>query len=53
MDWNTAGLPVLYHLPEFAETHVHLVSNAIQPSHPPLPPSPPILNLFQYQGLFQ
>ena len=46
------GLPVLHYLPEFAQTHVHLVSDAIQPSHPPSPPSPLVLNLSQHQGLF-
>ena len=39
-------------LPEFAQIHVHWVDNAIQPSHPPSPPSP-ALNLSQHQGLFQ
>ena len=38
---------------EFAQIHVHWVSDAIQPSHPLLPPSPPALNLSQHQGLFQ
>ena len=52
MDCSTPGLPVLHHLPWFAQTHVHWVSNAFQPSHPLLPPSP-ALNLFQHQGLFQ
>ena len=46
-------LPVLHHLPEFAQTHVHWVSDAIQPSHPLSSPSPPPLNLSQHQGLFQ
>ena len=44
--------PVLHCLLEFAQTHVHWVGNAIQPSHPLLPPSPPALNLSQNQGLF-
>ena len=39
--------------PEFAQTHVHWVGDSIQPSHPLLPPSPPVLNLSQHQGLFQ
>ena len=39
--------------PEFAQTHVHCVDNAIQPSHPLLPPSPPALNLSQHLGYFQ
>ena len=46
------GLPVLHHLPELAQTHVHSVSDAIQPSHPLTSPSPPALNLSQDQGLF-
>ena len=41
--------PVLYYLPEFAQAHVHRVSDAIQPSHPLFPPSPPLLNLSQHQ----
>ena len=47
------GFPVLQCLPEFAQTHVHWVSDAIQPSHPLSSPSPPALNLSQHQGLFQ
>ena len=47
------GFPILHYLPELTETHVHWVSDAIQPSHPLLPPSPPVLNLSQHQGLFQ
>ena len=43
-----------YHqLLESTQTHVHLVSDAIEPSHPLSSPSPPALNLSQYQGLFQ
>ena len=53
MDFSTPGFPVLHYLPEFAQTHVHWVRDAIQPSHPLLPPSPPALNLSQHQGLFQ
>ena len=53
MDCSTPGYPVLHCLPELAQTHVHRVSDAIQPSHPPLPPSPPALDLSQHQGLFQ
>ena len=41
MDCSTPGFPVLYHLPEFLQTHVHRVGDAIQPSHPLLLPSPP------------
>ena len=47
------GFPILHYLPEFAQTHVHWVSDAIQPSHPLSLPSPPALSLFQHQGLFQ
>ena len=50
--WSTPGLPVLCHLPELAQTHVHWVSDAIQPSHPRLSPSPPAFNLSQHQSLF-
>jgi len=41
MDCSTPSFPVLYHLPECAQTHVHQVGDAIQPSHPLSPPSPP------------
>ena len=47
------GLPVHHQLPESTQTHIHQVSDAIQPSHPLLSPSPPALNLSQHQGLFQ
>ena len=47
------GSPVLHYLPEFAQTYVHWVGNAIQPSHPLSPSPPPALNLSQHQGLFQ
>ena len=53
MDCSTPGFPVLHCLPEFAQTHVHWVSDAIQPSHPLPPASPLALNLSQHQGLFQ
>ena len=46
------GFPVLYQLPELTQTHVHWVSDTIQPSHPLLSPSP-AFNLSQHQGLFQ
>ena len=46
------GFPVLHHLSEFAQTHVHWVGNAIQLSCP-LSPSPSAFNLSQHQGLFQ
>ena len=52
IDCSTLGLPVLHHLPELAQTHVHWVSDAIQPSHPLLSPSPPAFNLSHHQGLF-
>ena len=53
MDCNTPGLPVHHQLPEFTQTHVHWVSDAIQPSHPLSSLSPPAFNLSQHQGLFQ
>ena len=52
-DCSTLGFPVLHYLPEFAQTHVHWVSDAIQPSHPLSPPSLFALNLSQHQSLFQ
>ena len=48
-----AGLPVHHHLPEFTQTHVHRVSDAIQPSHPLSSPSPLAPNPSQHQSLFQ
>ena len=53
MDWSMPGSPVLHNLPDFAQTHVHWVRDAIQQSHPPLPTSPPVLSLSQHQHLFQ
>ena len=53
MNHSTPGLPVQHQLPEFTQTHVHRVSDAIQPSHPLSSPSPPALNLSQHQGLFK
>ena len=53
MDCSTPGLPVYHQLPEFAQTHVHWVSDAIQSFHPLSSPSPPAFNLSQHQGLFQ
>ena len=53
MDCSTPGFPILHHLPELAQTHVHWVGDAIQPSHPLLAPSTPALNFSQHQGLFQ
>ena len=49
MDCNTAGFPVHHQLPELTQTHVHWVSDAIQPSHPLSSPSPPAFNLSQHQ----
>ena len=53
MDHSTPGFLLLHYLPEFAQTHVHSVGDAIQPSHSLSPPSPLTLNLFEHQGLFQ
>ena len=50
---STPGFPDLHYLLEFAQTHVYLVSDAIQPSHPLLSPSSLAHNLSQHQGLFQ
>ena len=52
LDCRGPGLPVLHHLPEFAQNHVHRVSDVIQPSHLLLPSSPPCLNLSQHRDLF-
>ena len=51
MNCSTPGLPVHHQLPEFTQTHVPWVGDAIQPSHPLLSPSPPALNISQNQGL--
>ena len=53
MNCNMPGLPVHQQLPEFTQTHVHWVGDAIQPSHPLSYPPPPALNLSQHQGLFK
>ena len=60
MDCSTPAFPVLHYLPEFAQTHVHRINDAIQPSHPLLPPSPPAFylscfsdSLEKHRGLFQ
>ena len=53
MNCSTPGLPVHHQLPEFTQTHVHRVSDAIQPSHPLASPSPPAPNPSQHQSLFQ
>ena len=52
MDYSMPGLPVHHQLPELTQTHIHQVSDAIQPSHPLSSPSPPAFNLSQHQGLF-
>ena len=53
MNRSTPGLPVYHQLPEFTQTHVHRVSDAIQPSHPLSSPSPLAPNPSQHQSLFQ
>ena len=53
MNHSMPGLHAHLQLPEFTQTHVHWVSDAIQPSHPLSSPSPPALNLSQHQGLFK
>ena len=53
MNRSTPGLPVHHQLLEFTQTHIHQVSDAIQPSHPLLSPSPPAPNPSQHQSLFQ
>ena len=53
MDCSTLDLPVHHQLPEFTQTHVHWVGDAIQPSHPLSSPSPPAFNLSQHQSLFK
>ena len=53
MNHSTPGLPVHHHLPEFTQTHVHRVRDAIQPSHPWSSPSPTASNASQHRSLFQ
>ena len=53
MDCSAPNFPVHHQLPEFAQIHVHQVSDAIQPSHPLSSPSPPAFNLSQHQSLFR
>ena len=53
MNRSMPGLPVYHQLPEFTQTHVHQVGDAIQPSHPLSSLSPPAPNTSQHQGLFQ
>ena len=50
LDYSMPGYPVFHYLLEFAQTHVHWVGDAIQPSHPLSPPSPSAFNLFQWVG---
>ena len=52
MGCSTLHFPVLHYLPEFGQTHVRLVNDAIQPSHPLLPPFLLALNLSNNQGLY-
>ena len=53
MKRSTPGFPENHQLPEFTQTHVHQVGDAIQPSHPLSSPSPPAPNASQDKGLFQ
>ena len=53
MNHSMPGLPVQHQLPEFTQTQVHRVSDAMQPSHPLSSPSPPAPNPSQHQSLFQ
>ena len=53
MNCSNPGLPVHHQLPEFTQTHVHGVSDGVQPLYPLSSPSPPALNLYQQQGLFK
>ena len=53
MDCSTPGLSVPHHLPEFAQVHVHCISDIVQPSHILMPSSPSALDPSQHQGLFQ
>ena len=49
MNYSTPGLPVHHQLPEFTQTHVHRLGDAIQPSHPLSSPSPPAFHISQHQ----
>ena len=53
MDCSMTGLPVNHQLPEFTQTHVHWIGDAIQPSHPLSSPFSPAFNHSQHQGLFK
>ena len=52
-DCSTSGSSVLHYFPDFAQTNIHWASDAIQPSQPLLPPTPPALNLLHHQSLLQ
>ena len=52
-DCSTPGLPIPHRLPEFAQVHVHCISDAVQPSHPLMTSSPSALDLSQHYGVFQ
>ena len=53
MDCSTPGFSLHHRIPELTQIHAHWVNDAIQPSHPLSPPSPPAFNLSQHQGLFK
>ena len=53
MHCSMPGFLVHHQLPELAQTHIHRVSDTVQPSHPLSAPSPPVLNLSQHQSLFK
>ena len=53
MDCSSPGLPVHHQFPELAQSHIHQVSDVIQPSHSLSSPYPPVFNLSQHQHLFQ
>ena len=53
MNCRTLGFPIHHQLLELTQTHVHKISDAIQPSHPPSSPSPPVPNPSYHQSLFQ
>ena len=53
LDWSMPRSIILHYLFELAQTHVHWIDDAIEPSHPLLSPSPPAFNLSQHQSLFQ
>ena len=53
VDCSMPGFPVHHQLSELTQTHVHWVSDAIQPSHPLTSPLPPAFNCSQHQGLYQ